>query len=150
MANSLLGHDVTVADHCTFANGALVGGHVDIADSVTLGGNAVVHQFCRVGRLAMLSGVMGITQDLPPFCTVYQTRYVSSLNIVGLRRAGYRDSIRPLKKAFEILYRSHHANGSAVARIEAELGDDPLCLELAHFVRGTRRGICTYLDIESG
>lgn len=144
MVNTHLGHDVILGNGCTLANGALVGGHVEIQDRVTLGGNACVHQCCRIGRLAMISTGMVITRDLPPFCVVYQSRYVSSLNIIGLRRAGYRDSIPALKRAFDILYRSAHSNGKAVEVIESELAGDPLCMELAHFVRHTERGVCTY------
>ena len=144
MANSHLAHDVRIGNDCNFANGVLLAGHAHVADRVTLGGNAVVHQFARIGRLSMMSGVAGIVKDLPPFCTVYRTRVVSSLNIVGLRRAGLREHIRPLKKAFEILFMSRHTNARAVERIETELGDHPLCVELAAFVRASTRGILVY------
>lgn len=144
MVNSHLGHDVQLGDHNTLANGSLVGGHVHIHDHVTLGGNAAVQQFCRVGRLAMLSGVMGITRDLPPFCTVYNTRQVASLNVVGLRRAGYQRDIPALKKAFDILYRSNHTVANAVQRIRDEMAHQPLCLELAEFVDASKIGICNY------
>lgn len=144
MVNSHLGHDTLVGDDCTLANGAMVGGHGQIGDRVTLGGTAGIHQFCRVGRLGMVSGVIAITQDLPPFCVAYSMRSVSSLNIVGLRRAGYRKHIAPLKKAFDIFFRRQLGNRSALKRIEAELGDDPLCMEFARFIAESKRGICRY------
>ncbi len=100
MVNTHLGHDAVVHDHCTLANGALLAGHVTLFDGVILGGNAVIHQFCRLGRLSIMSGAVGVVQDVPPFCTVYEMREVGSLNIVGLRRAGYRDSIPKLKRSF--------------------------------------------------
>lgn len=146
MVNSHLGHDVRIGDHNTLANGALVGGHVHIGDHVTLGGNAVIQQFCRVGRLAMLSGAMGITRDLPPFCMVYNSRRISSLNVVGLRRAGYRDSIPALKQAFDLLFRSRLATSTAADQIRQQLADDALCLELAEFVQTSQIGICTYAN----
>ncbi len=145
MVNSHLGHDAVVANDCTLANGALVGGHATIDDRVLVGGNAAVHQFVRVGRLAVLSGLAGLSQDLPPFCTSYYTRTVGSLNIVGLRRAGYRRHIPALKRAFELLFQSRLSNASAIARIENELGDDPLCAELAAFVRASKRGVTAYV-----
>jgi len=144
MVNSHVGHDVIIGDDCTLANGALLAGHVEMSDRVILGGNAAVHQFCRIGRLAMLSGIAAVTQDLPPFCTVYNMRQVGSLNVVGLRRAGLRDHIAPLQRAFEILYRERHANPAACDLIEAELGHDPLCRELVAFVRSSKRGITGY------
>jgi UDP-N-acetylglucosamine acyltransferase len=145
MCNAHLGHDVELADHCTLANGTLVAGHVTIQPHAVTGGNAVVHQFCRLGRLSMLSGVAGVGQDLPPFCTAYSTRSVGSLNIVGLRRAGYRDHIPHLKRAFELLYLSRHTTSVAADLIDRELGHDPLCAELASFLRSTRRGITPYV-----
>jgi UDP-N-acetylglucosamine acyltransferase len=144
MVNSHLGHDVTLGDDCTLANGALVAGHVHVASSVTISGNAAVHQFCRLGRLSMISGNMGIVQDLPPFCTVYVSRRVGSLNLIGLRRAGLRNSIRPLTRAFDILYRGQHSTQRAVEMITSELGDDACCREIAEFCRLTRRGIGSY------
>jgi UDP-N-acetylglucosamine acyltransferase len=144
MANAHMGHDSTLADDAVMANGALLGGHVEVSDRAFLGGNSGVHQYCRVGRLAMLSGAAGLTQDLPPFCTIYDTRQIGSLNIVGLRRAGYRASIPNLRRAFSIFFRSGLSNHSAVARIEEDLGHDPLCLELAEFIKHSKRGITHY------
>jgi len=144
MANSHIAHDCIVGSHCMFANGALLGGHVDLGDRVVLGGNAVVHQFCRVGRLAMISGIRGITRDLPPFCVVYDPRRVGSLNLVGLRRAGYRKHIDPLNRAFKILYRQNHTMPVALERIRSEVGDDPLVREFTDFVASSERGITLY------
>jgi acyl-[acyl carrier protein]--UDP-N-acetylglucosamine O-acyltransferase len=69
---------------------------------------------------------------------------VNALNIVGLRRAGHRDSIAPLKRAFDIVFKSGLANQAAAKRILDELGDDPLCVELAEFIVGTKRGITAF------
>jgi UDP-N-acetylglucosamine acyltransferase len=88
--------------------------------------------------------VIAITQDLPPFCAAYSMRTIGSLNIVGLRRAGYRQHIAPLKKAFDIFFRRQLGNRSALMQIEEQLGDDPLCMEFVRFIAGTKRGICRY------
>jgi UDP-N-acetylglucosamine acyltransferase len=144
MSNVHLAHDVRVGDDNVLANGTLLGGHVEIADQAFLGGNSGVHQFCRVGRLAMLSGGAGLTQDLPPFCTSYDTRQIGSLNIVGLRRAGYRAHIPNLRRAFSIFFRSGLTNQSAIGRIEEEFGHDPLCQEFAEFIKRSKRGITHY------
>ncbi len=144
MANSHVAHDCVVGDDCMFANAAGIAGHVHIADKVILAGGAGVQQFCRVGRLAMISGNEGITKDLPPFCIVHHTKRVGSLNVIGLRRNGYRDHIKPLQRAFDLLYRSGLTNEIAVQRIEDELADDPLCMEMASFIRSASRGITQY------
>lgn len=146
MANSHVAHDCLLGSHITLANGSLLAGHVLLQDSVTMSGNCLVHQFCRIGRLAMFSGGRAIAQDVPPFCMVYNNRSVSGLNLVGLRRANLRDHIEPLQRAFEIFYHRGLPNLKAAETIEAQLGDNPLCLEFARFILGgTRRGI-TPLD----
>lgn len=145
MANSHLGHDVVLANDATLANGVLIAGHVDIQDKVLMGGNAAVHQFCRVGRMSMLAGTAGITQDLPPFCTFYNdTMAIGSLNLVGLRRNGLADHIEPLKRAFSIIFRENHAKQKALELVDKEVGGDPLCRELAEFINTSERGILAY------
>jgi UDP-N-acetylglucosamine acyltransferase len=146
MCNTHAGHDAVIGNACTLANGALLAGHVVLEDNVVLGGNAAIHQFCRIGRLAMISGLVAIAQDVPPFCTAYDFRQVESLNLVGLRRAGYRQHIPALQEAFRILYLSRHTRTRAVELIEANLGHDPLCAEFVRFLRATKRGITGYRD----
>lgn len=144
MVGAHVGHDSVVGNHTTLANCVAIAGHVHIADNVTIGGNSGVHQFCRVGRLAMMAGVIAVKKDVPPFCTAYNIWSVGSLNIVGLRRAGYRQHIKPLKEAFRLLMCSRLPRPVAVQRILHELGDDPLCREFAEFAAASKRGISRY------
>ncbi len=150
MVNTHVAHDCTIHNHCHLANGALLAGHVALADRVILGGNSAVHQFCRVGRLAMISGGVVITQDLPPFCVSHTIKSVGSLNLIGLRRQDLRDHVGPLKQAFDILFRHSHTNPNACQLILDRLGYDPLCRELADFVRASKRGICSYRASTTG
>ncbi|MEX2216009.1 MAG: acyl-ACP--UDP-N-acetylglucosamine O-acyltransferase [Phycisphaeraceae bacterium] len=144
MVNSHVAHDCITGDGVTLVNGALLAGHVRIGDNAVIGGNSVVHQFVRIGRMAMMGGGIGVMQEIPPFCVVRNDRVVASLNIIGLRRSGLRQHIVPLKKAFEIIFKSGHSNTRAAERIEIELAGDPLCAEMAAFIRSTKRGICQY------
>ncbi len=146
MAYSHLGHDVTLGNNCLLANGAGVAGHAKIGDRVVLGGGAMIRQFCRVGRMSMVSGLGGITQDLPPFCMVHRTRRISGLNLVGLRRGGYKANVDAVRLAFKIIFRSNHTLSRAVERIQTELAHDPLCQELATFIQTTKRGITPYAN----
>ncbi|MEX0886461.1 MAG: acyl-ACP--UDP-N-acetylglucosamine O-acyltransferase [Phycisphaeraceae bacterium] len=141
MVQAHVGHDSRVGDDCTLVNGAALAGHVELHDGVILSANASIHQFCRVGRLVMISGNRGMSRDVPPFCVCYTTRRVGGLNLVGLRRAGLRAHIRPLKHAFDLLYRKGHNRARAVELIERELTDDPLCMEFARFVREAPQGV---------
>jgi len=148
MTNSHLGHDAAVADRCTLASGAMLGGHVIVEDEAFIGGLVGVHQFCRIGRLAILGGGTVSTRDVLPFCTVHYSKEIGSLNIIGLRRAGYRQHIPNLTRAIRILYESRHSISNALRLIEQELGSDPLCLELVTFARATKRGLSNYKKTE--
>lgn len=141
MVNSHLGHDVVLGSDCMLANGSLVGGHVTIGDRVVTGGNAAVHQFAQVGRLSMLSGGAVSVQDIPPFVMMRNSRFADCLNLVGLRRAGMREHIGPLKRAFDIIYRQKLPNDAVVRHLREELSDDSACVELADFIEGSKRGI---------
>ena len=57
MANTHVAHNCIIADHVIMANGVLLGGHVHIGERTFMGGNAVVHQFVNIGRLAMIGGL---------------------------------------------------------------------------------------------
>ncbi len=70
MANSHVAHDCTLGDHCIFANSAVIGGHVAIGDRAFLSGHVGVHQFCRVGRMAMVSAGATAMNDVPPFAII--------------------------------------------------------------------------------
>lgn len=136
-----VGHDSVVGSDCTLANSTLLAGHATVGDHVTMGGNAGLHQFCRIGRLSMIGGILAPRQDVPPFCVVYPPGQVGALNIVGLRRSGLRQHIKPLQRAFAIVFEQRHANRHAADLIDRELGDDALCREFAEFLRTTKRGI---------
>lgn len=145
MVNSHVGHDCVIGNDCILANGALAAGHVVLGDRVFLSGNTAVHQFCRVGRLALLSGVSATSKDIPPFWIMQGLNYVRGINLVGMRRAGLSsDEILAVRKAFRTIYLSSPALPlpEALARIEIESGDLPAIRELLKFIRESNRGIC--------
>jgi len=107
MAGTHFGHDVRVGHNCIFANAALLGGHVTVEDRAFVSGAVAVHQFCRIGRLAMVGGHSRVVQDVPPYMLLDgQTSCVVGLNVVGLRRSGHTsDDIVELKSAYRVVYR---------------------------------------------
>jgi UDP-N-acetylglucosamine acyltransferase len=142
MANSHVAHDCQIGNNCLLANGALVGGHCVLEDNVMLSGNAATHQFVRVGRLALLSGVSGTTKDIPPFIIQQRINCIVGVNVVGMRRAGIPTShIDAVRRAFHILYREQRVLPSALDQIEREIGDVPEVLEMLTFIRASTRGI---------
>ena len=99
-----MAHNCVVGDHVILANGALLGGHVVVQDRAFISGNCLVHQFCRVGTLALMQGGSAISQDLPPFTVALRDNEICGLNVVGLRRAGFTAEQRlELKRLYHLL-----------------------------------------------
>ena len=89
MQHGHVAHNCVIGDHVILAGGALLAGHVVVQDRAFISGNCLVHQFTRVGRLAMMQGGAAISKDLPPFTVALRENEICGLNIVGLRRAGF-------------------------------------------------------------
>lgn len=145
MGLSHLAHNVRLGQQVVVVNGALLAGYVEVGDRAFISGNVAIHQFVRIGRLAMIGGGAGVSQDVPPFCTVrpMMANAVMGLNIVGLRRAGFTPAQRhAIKQAFVLLFRSRLNVRDALVRIRAEIPDDPLVREMADFAGASKRGIC--------
>jgi UDP-N-acetylglucosamine acyltransferase len=142
MVNSHVAHDCRIGNHCILANGALVGGHCTLEDNVYLSGNCAVHQFVRVGRLALLSGCSGTTKDIPPFIIQQNIDTVVGVNLVGMRRAGMgNDQIAAVRRAFRILFHEGLVLPAALTRLEEELGQFAAVAEMIAFLRQPGRGI---------
>ncbi len=143
MAGCHVGHNSHVGNHNIVANGALIGGHASLADRVFLSGNCLVHQFARIGRLALMQGGSGISRDLPPFCIAKGANGMAGLNVVGLRRAGFTPAQRlELRAAYHRLFRSRLPFAAVLAAVRSEFNHSPVVMELLDFVATSRRGVC--------
>lgn len=144
MANAHVAHDCVVGNQCLLANSALLGGHCVIEDNVFISGNSAVHQFVRIGRLALLSGVSGTSKDIPPFIIQQRINCIVGVNVIGMRRAGIPSHhIDAVRRAFHILYREQHLVPQSLAIIRKELGHIPEVIEMASFIQTSNRGITT-------
>lgn len=144
MAYSHVAHDCRVGSRVVFANGATLAGHVYVADDAIIGGLSAVHQFVRIGRLAMIGGGAMVSRDVPPFMLAVGDRAkLYGVNTLGLRRHGFDDSvIRNLKRAYRLLFRSRLTLKDALERLEGEDNGSPDVVELVRFIRNSKRGIC--------
>lgn len=108
MVNSHVAHDCVIGNHVLMTNNAVIGGHVHLGDGVILGGNAAVHQFCHIGRKAMIGGLTGIARDVIPFAIVTGDRgKLRGLNLIGLRRSGFEpDVVKSITKAYMYIFKS--------------------------------------------
>lgn len=143
MTSGHIAHNCTVGDNAVIASCALVAGYVEIEDQAFVSGGVVVHQYSKIGRLAMVAGNTRVNSDVPPYVLGADFNVAAKgLNLVGLRRAGFVQSdILRLKTAYKLLYRSHLKLDEALARIEAEVPSEHT-LHLTRFVRNSKRGIC--------
>lgn len=143
MTSGHIAHNCTIGNNTVIASCALVAGHVEVEDQAFISGGVVIHQYSKIGRLAMIGGNTRVNLDVPPFF-LYSGFNVEAkgLNVVGLRRAGFRlEEVSRLKKAYQTLYRSGLRLEEALAKIETEI-PDANTLHLVRFIRASARGIC--------
>ena len=142
MASSHVAHNTRIHNHCILANGALLGGHVEMQDRAVISGCCLVHQFVRIGTFAMMQGGSGISQDLPPFTMARGDNSICGLNVVGLRRAGVSEADRlELKRLYRLLFRGSLALQTAVEEAR-RMFHGPLAKALLDFVAASKRGVC--------
>jgi UDP-N-acetylglucosamine acyltransferase len=142
MSSGHIAHNCILGDNIVVASCALIAGYVEIEDQAFISGGVVVHQFSKIGRLAMVGGNTRVNRDLPPYF-LYSGFNVEpeGLNLTGLRRAGLSaQEISSLKRAYRLLYRTGLKLQDALARINAELESEHT-IHLAHFITQSKRGI---------
>jgi UDP-N-acetylglucosamine acyltransferase len=108
MAYCHVGHNAVLGSGIMMANYVGISGHCLVEDRVVFGGMLGIHQFVRIGKLAMIGGMSKVVMDVPPFMTVDgRPIQVIGPNVLGLRRAGLTPAVRAgLKQAYRLLYRS--------------------------------------------
>lgn len=143
MAYSHVAHDCNVRDHVILANGATLAGHVEIEHSAILGGLAAIHQFCRIGCHTMISGGSMVAQDIPPYTVAQGDRAKTmGLNLIGLKRRGFsEETVRGLKQAYRLVYRSGLRLDEALQQIHAEIDSSPELDHFVGFIKTSQRGI---------
>ena len=142
MAYAHIAHNCDIGNRVIIASYVGISGHVTVEDGVNFGGNSGIHQFCRIGTLAMVGGMSGISKDVPPYMMVSGIpATVIDVNVRGLRRACVQAKVRgELRSAYKLLYRSNLNQSQALQAIEEELDKSPELNHLLNFIRNTRDG----------
>ena len=143
MANSHVAHDCVLGNDITMANLATLGGHVSVEDGVVLGGLSGVHQFVRIGRLAIVGGLSKVVMDVAPFSMADgRPALFRGLNAVGLRRAGF-DSARRLRvrRALKELFTGHTSLSITVPLVKKDFKNDPDVQSILEFLEKSKRGV---------
>src|SRR5215472_15349855 len=144
MAYTHVAHDCQIGNHVILVNGVTLGGHVVIGDWAEVSAFSGIHQFCRVGRHAIVGGYSVVVQDVMPFSNTVSERpiRVFGANKIGLERRGFpKETIEALQTSMRLLTRAQLNTTQAVERIRAEVPPCPEIDELLEFIAGSERGV---------
>mgnify|MGYP001573844487 CR=1 FL=1 len=151
MANAHVAHNCQIGSRVIMVNLASLTGYCVIEDDAFISGMVGLHQFTRVGRLAMISALSAVNKDIPPYMLCGgRPGVIQGLNIVGMRRAGIGAEVREdIKRAYKLLYRSGLNVSNAISEIERECKSVEV-KHLREFVTSSERGICAGITGEEG
>jgi UDP-N-acetylglucosamine acyltransferase len=143
LAYSHIGHDCAVGDDVVFSNNGTLAGHVQVGNNAVMGGLTAVHQFCRIGRFAITGGCSKIVQDVPPFLIADgNPAEIRGVNLVGLERKNFSpESVKWIKEAFRLIYRSKYNTRQAIEAVRKELPQTEEIAEIIEFIEESERGI---------
>ncbi len=132
-----VGHDCVVGDHVAMANTATLGGHVVVEDHVIMGGLSAVHQHTRIGRHAFVGGMAGVNHDVIPFGNVWGNHaHLEGLNLVGLKRRGFaRETINTLRAAYRMLFAEEGTFQERLEDTAVAYAASPEVMEIVDFIR---------------
>jgi UDP-N-acetylglucosamine acyltransferase len=138
-----LAHDCQVGNNVIISNGTQLAGHVVVEDHVTISGLTAAHQFVRIGAHSFVGGCSRVAQDVPPFLkAVGNPVKLYGLNSVGLQRRGFdAETLRELKRAYRLLFRSELNVSQALERARAEIEMRPEVERFLRFIEESQRGV---------
>jgi UDP-N-acetylglucosamine acyltransferase len=144
MAYCHIAHNCKLGNNIVMSSGSALAGHIHIDDYAIIGGMTGIHQFTRIGRHSIIGGASALAKDLPPYMMAAGNHaHLYGLNLVGLKRRGFsEETIKELKKAYKILFRSSLLLKTAVEKVRSEVQDIPEVKTLLEFVEKSERGIC--------
>jgi UDP-N-acetylglucosamine acyltransferase len=144
MAYCHVAHDCQLGNNIVMSNATNLGGHVIVEDSVVIAGLVGVHQFVRIGQMAMVGAHSKVVKDVPPYILVDgHPAAVNGINVVGLRRNGVESELRKeIKQAYKHLYRSNLNVSQAIEKMDQELDSSSEIEHFLRFLRNAQRGIC--------
>lgn len=144
MAYCHVAHNCKLGNNIVMANASTLAGHIHVEDYAIIGGMVGFHQFTRIGCHCMIGGASAVAKDVPPY-VLAAGNYAEAhgLNLIGLKRRGFKkETIRALKKAYTIIFRSSLLLSEAIKRVEEEVEDIPEVKHFIDFIQKSERGIC--------
>lgn len=144
MAGSHVGHDCIIGNGVIVGNNVAIGGNAVVQDFVNMGGTCAVHQFTRVGKYAFLGGGAPVVGDVIPFGMVDNHGRLHGLNLIGLKRRGFkRETINELRAVYRELFLGTGLFEDRFASVVANHGSTPEVRMIIDFIEaGQKRGLC--------
>ena len=140
-----IAHDCIIGNNIVIANSAAIAGHAEISDHVIIGGNCGVQQFTRIGKMAMIGGMTGVSRDVIPYgLSTGNRNYLNGVNLVGLRRSKVSNKeIIGLTDAYKEIFKTENLNDN-LNKLNGEYKENPLVKEVVEFInKDKKRPICT-------
>jgi UDP-N-acetylglucosamine acyltransferase len=145
MGFSHIAHDCRIGDNVVICNGVLLAGHVVVEDKAFISGNAALHQFVKVGTLAMIGGLTRVTKDVVPYMLIEGDSEVCSPNLVGLKRSEISEKAKAqIRSIYKLVYRSGLNVTQALGEIAKVNGLTGEARHMVEFIKSSERGICKH------
>tara|TARA_A100001035_G_C27747324_1_gene484675 strand:- start:65 stop:850 length:786 start_codon:yes stop_codon:yes gene_type:complete len=135
-----IAHDCNIGNGIVLANNVQVGGHVKIEDNAIVGGSCAIHQFSRIGKLAMVGGMTGVLSDVIPFSLSLGNRNnLVGLNLIGLRRAKIsNDDIKILQKSYKVIFSNQNFR-SNIDNLNTDLKNNKYVKIIIDFINSDKK-----------
>lgn len=136
-------HDVVIGDGCVFGYGSKIAGNCRIDDHVIFGGLVLAHQYCHVGRWAMVQGSCYFYKDVPPYIiAAHQPIAYHGVNAVILSHYHFSEAVlEQIANTYRIIYQGNNTIADALIKIEEQITMSDEIRDITRFIRNSKRGI---------
>jgi len=138
-----IAHNIRIGNNNIISSGSQLGGYVELENFVNIGGLVGVHQFCRIGKYAMLGAMSYLNKDIPPYMLARgNPARVFGVNVRGLQLNGFTaQEVETIKTLYRLIYESSNTLTKCLKRLEEKDCFGDFARETIEFVNASKRGI---------
>jgi UDP-N-acetylglucosamine acyltransferase len=149
MIGAHIAHDCIIGNNIVMANNSAAAGHAEIEDFVIIGAKCGIQQFTRIGKMAMIGGMTGVSRDVIPYgLSTGNRNSLDGINVIGLRRDKVQNKeIIALTEAYKEIFKSKNLSEN-LSKLNGKFKDNILVKEVIEFInKDKKRPICTPYSI---
>lgn len=137
MAQSHIGHDTVIGDHCVIGNAVKIAGDCKVGNYSILSSMALLHEKCEIGEWVLIKGGCRVNSNVPPFVIMaHNPISYYGVNAFVLRKGNKsEDTIDEIAKCYRHIYQCSTSIFNALKRIEADVEPCPEREMVIDFVR---------------